>query len=167
MEANAVILNRRSIRKYWPQPIEDSLMEQVLTAGFYAPTAKGAKPWHFVIVQDRQTIDKMLEIHPAMTAAKTAPCVIVVCGDCQKSPDYWPADCAAATQNILLSAAALGLGTCWCGLHPRTERMRQVGTLLHLPESIKVYSAITIGYPDESVGQPQRFNAQCIHHERW
>ncbi|MBC8570887.1 nitroreductase family protein [Zongyangia hominis] len=162
-----VIRNRRSIRQYQNKPVPDDLVKELLTAGFYAPTGRRAKPWHFIVVNEPQKLQTMMKIHPYMGMLKTAPMAIIVCGDTSLSPDLWTADCAAATQNILLQAYDLGLGTCWCGIEPNEQRMDEFGKLFDLPEHVKVYSAIAVGFPDEEKPAPERYDESAVHRNQW
>ena len=82
-------------------------------------------------------------------------------------PDFWADDCAAATQNLMLAAHALGLGSVWVGLHPRTDRMEILSRLIHLPEEVEPFALIPIGHPAERPSNPERYHAEWIRSERW
>ena len=161
------IKNRRSIRKYKSKPVPSEMVEEILQAGFYAPTGRGVKPWHFVVVDDPAVLQEIMKIHPYMGMLKTAPMAIIVCGDTALSSDLWTADCAAATENILLQAYELGLGTCWCGIEPNASRMEAFSKLLGLPENVKAYSGIAVGFPDEEKPVPDRYDAKAVHRNHW
>lgn len=160
------IYKRRSIRKYSSKPVDKSLLERVVKAGFYAPSARNLQPWHFIIVTDPVILKDMKRMHPYMSMLSTAPAAIIVCGDSDISNDYWHVDAAAATQNILLEAYSEGLGTCWCGIYPREERAEKFTDYFKLPENIKPFSAIAIGYPDEIKETPDRIKADRIHYNK-
>ena len=94
---------------------------------------------------------------------KAAPMAILVCADTKISPIFWQDDCGAATQNILLSAYELGLGTCWCAAHG-TEKIEELfARVCGLPQHIKPFSCIALGYPLESPAMPNRFNSGKVH----
>ena len=160
------IRSRRSIRRYKNEPLEQELLDQVLEAGFYAPSAMNRQPWHFCVVDDRAILDAIPEFHPYTKFITQAPCAIVVCGDTELSQVFYMDDCAAATQNILLAATALGLGSCWCGIE-HTDRADQLAALLHLPATIRPYSLIVLGHTDQVTAVPERVDPQRIHHNRW
>ena len=160
------ILDRRSIRKYRPDPIEGEKLHSILQAAVYAPSARNRQPWHFVVVQDRERLEEIVQVHPYSTMLRQAPCAIIVCGDTEISQQFWAADCAAATQNILLAAKALGLGTCWCGVES-TAVSPKLAALLKLPQQVQPYSLIALGYPDEEKERPVRELEERVHYNQW
>ena len=94
---------------------------------------------------------------------------MLICGDLarEKYADYRPIDCAAATQNLLLAAHALGLGAVWCGIHPREERKVAMRSLLALPEGIAPFALVLMGWPAEESDRRDRFDAARIHYNGW
>jgi len=107
-----------------------------------------------------------MEVHPYSKMLKEAPCALIVCGDLDVSELFWIDDCAAATENILLAAKALGVGSCWCGL-AHTDRCFELAEKMNLPENIRPYSLIALGYPNEEKPRPERVQAERIHHNQW
>ena len=99
----------------------------------------------------------------------SAPLDSQVCGDSSrfKSPYFWSQDCAEASQNILLAAKALGLGTVWIGVYHRENLMEGMRTLFKIPEGVVPFSLIAVGYPAEEKLRPDRFDEQRIHYNRW
>jgi nitroreductase len=97
----------------------------------------------------------------------TATAAIAVCGQIDISPDYWIQDCSAATENILVAAAALGLGTCWLGMHPREDRLEAVGSVLGIPDGIGILSLIAVGHPAEEKEARTQYDGERVHRERW
>ncbi|MGB4428427.1 MAG: nitroreductase family protein [Thermacetogeniaceae bacterium] len=169
MDALEAILTRRSIRRYPAEPVAEDLIKKLLEAAMYAPSAHNQQPWQFIVIQDRQLLDKIPEFHPYSSMLKSAPLAILVCGDSSrfKSSYFWPQDCAAATQNILLAARALGLGTVWMGVYPKENLMEGLRTLFKIPEEIIPFSLIAVGYPAEEKLKPERFDEQRIHYNGW
>ena len=158
------ILDRRSIRKYTNQVVDREIIIEILRAAMYAPSAVNRQPWHFVVIDQRALMDEIMEIHPHAGMLKTASHAIVVCGDehLQHDVGYWIVDCGAATQNLLLAAHALGLGSCWVGLHPREGRKASFSSLLNLPSHVKPFALIALGYPQEKKLRPERFHAEKV-----
>jgi nitroreductase len=160
------IFCRRSIRKYTAQPINKADTTSLLEAGMAAPSASNRKPWHFVTVTDRQTLQALADGHPYGKMLAQAPLAIVVCGDPSIS-DWWVQDCAAATENILIAAVGLGLGAVWLGCHGRCKREEAIRQVLDIPEGIAVLSMLSIGHPDETKEARTQYDAARVHQNRW
>jgi nitroreductase len=110
------IFKRRSIRKYTDKVVPDDLIEKILRAAMAAPSAGNQQPWHFVVIDDRDTLIEITKFHQYAQMLKEASHAIVVCGDLslKKHEGYWVQDCSAAMQNMLLMAQDLGLcGMAW------------------------------------------------------
>ena len=165
------IFSRRSIRKYRDREIPDQIITDLLEAGMAAPSAVKKDPWHFIVIRQRQTLDKMVAFMPNAQMLKQATGAFVVCGDIIRAHDqqesYMLQDLSAAVENILLAANAMGLGTCWLGVHPRPERMDNIRTLFKLPDNIIPMCGIAIGWPAEEPPARTRFNPDVVHFERW
>ena len=150
---NALIENRRSIRNYKPGiPIVREQLDQLLGAAMLAPSACNSRPWEFIAVTKRETLDDIVKIHPFASMCQTASAAIIVVAIPQidRPEGYYPQDCGAATQNILLEAVSMGLGSCWCGVYPREERIAAFRDYFKIPEPKIPFNVIAIGYPDES-----------------
>lgn len=146
------IITRASVRNFTDKAVEQEKIELLLHASMAAPSACNKQPWHFVVVNDRITLDKIPTFSPYAGMVKEAPLAIIVCGDTDKAMDgweqeFWIQDCAAATENILLMANALGLGAVWTALYPAKERYQGMQQLLGLPQSVIPLNTIVIGYP--------------------
>lgn len=142
-------------------------MQTLLEAGMAAPSGRNLKPWHLVAVTSRETLDRLAEAHPYGKMLFTATAAIVVCGQIDISPDYWVQDCSAATENILVAAAGLGLGSCWLGMHPREERVEAVGAILGIPGDIGILSLLAIGHPAEEKEARTQYDESRVHREAW
>ena len=169
MEAIDCILTRRSIRKYTDEVVSEKDIEVLLKAASYAPSANNYQPWQFIVITEREILDKISIIHPYAKMLAHAPLAIMVCGDfdIQTEIGYQVVDCSAATQNILLAANAIGLGSVWLGLYPRKERIENIIKLFDLPENITPITLISIGHPTEDKLIPERFNKEKIHYNNW
>jgi len=139
----------------------------LLEAGAAAPSANNSKPWHFVAVTERKTLDKLADILPYGKMLYQAPLAIAVCADPSLSPKYWQQDCAASTENILLAATELGLGAVWLGIYPREERLAGCRDLLGIPATIETLSVIAVGHPAERPEPRTQLEAVRVHREKW
>lgn len=163
------IFERRAIRQFTNQEVTDQQIEQLLKAAMYAPSACNNQDWQFIVVRNQETRDKMLEISPHYGPIERCQVGIVVLGDptgC-KCEGFWQQDCAAATQNILLEAKHLGLGTVWMAAAPVNDRMDKLRKLLDIPCDIFPFCVIAIGYPDEQKEANDRYKPEKIHYEKF
>ncbi|MCK5067007.1 MAG: nitroreductase family protein [Bacteroidales bacterium] len=169
MEVLDYILDRRSIRRFSDQKIDSETIKAILTAAMYAPSAVNLQPWHFVVIDHWPMMEKIMEIHPHARMLQTASHAVVVCGDLQLQHDdgYWVVDCGAATQNLLLAAHSLGLGSCWVGIHPREERRTAFSRLLSLPSHVLPFALVALGYAEEQKPRPERFHAEKVKRNGW
>lgn len=153
MNYTDVIRERRSIRKYKPDmDVPEEHIHMLLEAAMMAPSACNTRPWEFFVTKKTEIKEALMQAQPYSKMLKTAPVAIIVCGrpDLQegKCNDYWPQDCGAAIENILLQAKDLGYGTCWCGCYPVMDRVTAIQEILHT-ESIPV-AIVAVGVADEA-----------------
>ena len=169
MDAMDTILTRRSIRQYTPAPVSDEHIEALLRAGMAAPTAGNQQAWEFVVIDDRALLDAVPSVHPYAQMCAEAPLCLAVCADPSREryPGFWVQDCAAATQNILLAAHALGLGAVWLGIAPSGDRAHHVAELLKLPAGIEPLALVAVGHPAESKHPEDRYDPAKTHHNQW
>jgi nitroreductase len=161
------IFARRSIRAYTGELVSRETITELLEAGMAAPSSKDRKPWHFIVIRDRGTLTKLAAAHPHGKMLGEAAAAIAVCGDTTISPDFWIQDCAAATENILVAVAALGLGAVWLGCHPREDRVSAIKAVLGIPGHIGVLSLIPIGHPGEKKEPRTQYDGKRVHNEKW
>lgn len=162
-----IIFARRSIRKYTDEPVSEADIKTLLEAAMAAPSASNRKPWQFVVVTERQTLDALAEAHPHGKMLFQATLCIAVCGDLTEMERYWVQDCSAATENLLLAATALGLGAVWLGVYPKEPRVAFVRPILSLPEAITPLNLISIGHPAEEKEPRTQYDESRVHRERW
>jgi nitroreductase len=136
-----------------------------------APSAVNVQPWAFVVVTTRETLDELCARLPYAKMLDTAGAAIVVCGIPNKdrvySKDYWVMDCSAASENILLAAHALGLGSVWTAVYVDEDRIMSVRKILSIPEDIIPLNVIPIGVPKDEGHVTDKFREENIHWERW
>jgi len=165
------IMTRTSIRQYKDQPVEQEKIDIMLKAAMAAPTAVNLQPWHFIVIDDKQTIGMLSGRQPT-----NAPLLIALCGDTNKTtmpdgkgklPDFWVQDVSAATENLLLAAHALGLGAVWTGVYPNMERTAEVANVLNCPPHIVPLAVVRVGYPDESPAPKDKFKEENISYNKF
>ena len=148
-----LIEKRRSIRKFKSdKPVTKEQLKRLLEAAMLAPSASNSRPWEFIAVTKREILDEIVRIHPyaRMCATAAAAIIVVAIPQTGRSVDYYPQDCGAAAQNILLEAVSMGLGTCWCGVYPIEERMTAFSKLFNISEPKIPFCVIAVGTPDEA-----------------
>ena len=161
------IFARRSIREYTAEPVSEKHIKTILEAAMAAPSASNRRPWHFIVVTDRQKLDALAENHPYGKMLFKAPLCIAICGDRSLAERYWAQDCSAATENLLLAVTALGLGAVWLGVHPRDDRVKAVRGLLNIPNNFVPLNLISIGHPAEEKDPRTQYDESRVHHEVW
>ena len=129
MNVTEAILKRRSVRKYKKGlDIPETDIKTILNAAMHAPSACNSRPWEFVVLQSDKAKEDALSIHPYASHLRDASIGILVCAD-EKAQSgiakgFFPQDCGAAIENILLQSLELGYGSCWCGIYPNAERVQ-------------------------------------------
>ncbi len=163
------IIKRRSIRRFTSLPVTKEMIEAMIRAAMYAPSAVNKQPWHFIVVDDRKIMDEVMSIHPNSKMLSSATLAVLVCGDekLQHDTGYWIADCGAATENLLIAATSLGLGSCWIGVYPRENRMEAFSALFKLPAHIRPFALVALGHPAEEKLIPARFDQSKIFLNTW
>lgn len=167
----ATIFGRRSIRRYMKGEIGEALLRDLLEAGMAAASACCKDPWHFVVVRDKAKLKELADGLPNGKMLADAGAGLVVCGSLTEAHDrqlsFMLQDCSAAIENILVAAHALGLGSCWLGVHPREERIAHVRRVLGIPLEFTPIAVIALGWPGEKKEQRTRYNASKVHWDRW
>lgn len=165
------IENRYSCRSYKSDPVSEEDVDKIVRAGLNAPSGVNHRPFHIVVVRDQNTREKLAETHKYAGFCAESPVVFVVCGDESESQHWWPEDCAAVIENMLLQATDLDLGTCWIGIrggeergYDREEHVREV---IGAPEGIRISAMISCGYPADSPNPKPPGPMENVHHESW
>ncbi len=143
MDVMEVIKTRRSIRVYKDKPIPKDILQNLVDAARFAPTARGIQPWEFVVVTESATLKKIGEIaDTGRFISQAKACIAVFCQDTK----YYLEDSCAAVENILIAATALGVGSCWVA-GDKKPYCSQISSLLNAPGTFKLVSLIALGYP--------------------
>ena len=165
------IFNRRSIRKFKEQAIENEIVDKLLRAAMQAPSAGNQQPWEFIVVKEIENLKNLSKMSPYSRLIADAPLALVLLGNEKKMKfsESWQQDMGAAAENILLQAVDLELGAVWLGVAPIEEREKYLKEIFNLPENIKPFAVIAIGYPAE--GQENkfidRFDETRVHLEKF
>jgi len=160
------ILSRRSIRHFTPEPVDNELLILLLKAAMSAPTACNSQPWEFVVVTDQETLAHIR--NKFLFARYNAPAAIVVCGNVRiannsVARDHWVQDCSAATENILIAAAGMGLGAVWIGVYPLPSKIKPLSEVLGIPENVIPLSMVYVGYPAEIREPRTQYNEHRVY----
>jgi len=165
------IKRRRSVRAFTNEQVSDEEVRKIIDAARQAPSAGNIQPWEFVVVRDPEIKRGLSAAALDQTFIEEASVVIVVCVNQLRSARgygtrgvnlYCLQDTAAATQNMLLAACALGLATCWVGAFNEEEARR----VLNIPNGVRPVAIVPVGHPAEKPEAPERRPlSEIVHHE--
>ena len=167
-----VIEKRRSVRSFdLSKKIPYETLVELCRYASCAPTAKNQQDKEYVIVDDKELIDLLSDVSKGTMILKNCNTLIVVLGKPlmdATTPEMEPADLAAATENILLAATAMNLGSCWCGIYPIDTRMILAREALGINDDRFVYSIIALGYPldPNALSKKDKFNMDDVHYNK-
>lgn len=171
MDVFEAIKGRRSIRAFEEQPISEEEISKLIDAARWAPSAGNIQPWEFVIVRNQKIKHGLATAALDQTFIEEAPVVIVICANQMLSARgygsrgvnlYCLQDTAAATQNLLLAAHALGLATCWVGAFEEEEARK----ILNIPRGVRPVAIIPVGHSAEKpLARSKRSSSEIIHNE--
>ena len=170
-ETTNIFRNRRSIRKYTAEKIPTETIMEIMHDAMSGPSAMRLDPWEFIIVNDASILADIAQFLPNGAFLKDAPCGIIVCGDISRahinSISYLLQDVSSAIENLLLSAEAHNIGSCWLGIHPREERIEAVSKYFNLPENIIPVAAVSMGFKAETKEPQSRFDINKLHFNKF
>jgi len=172
-----VVKERRSIRKYKDKEVSKELIEKIIDAARWAPSGLNLQPWEFVVVTDKSKKKKIrqiyadarkgLKLYEQDTVFVENAVNIFVLSDKTKlaaMPSTW-----LAIENILLAAAALGLGSIVMTAPVALEKHKsELRKLLNIPENFDIVAHVLVGYKDEEPEpKPRRDIKSIVHYERF
>lgn len=141
--------------------MEKNQLEEVVNCGRMAATARNEQPWEFVVIRERSRLNAVAALTDyGKFIAQAAACIAVFC----KETKYYLEDGAAAVQNMMVGAYALGIGTCWVA-GDKKPYARTVAELLNVPGNYKLIALVALGYPAETPAPPKRELAEVLHWE--
>ena len=166
------IASRTSVRAFQERPVGADTVELLLRAAMAAPSARDRRPWAFVVVDDKTLLRQLADSLPYAQSAAAAPMAVVVCGVLSESrgatnAGWWVQDAAAASENLLLAAHAVGLGAVWTGVYSYEDRVRAVRSILGLPRHVVPLNVIPVGYPAENPAPKQKWDPSKVHRNGW
>ncbi|MGQ9513600.1 MAG: nitroreductase family protein [Thermoproteota archaeon] len=173
MDLFEAIKDRRSVRSFKQKPVPENLIKKILEAASLAPSAGNLQAWEFIIIKDSVTKMEISKAAFYQSFIAEAPVDVVVCANQKRSSErygrrgrdlYSICDASAATQNLLLAAHALGLGSCWVGAFDETS----VSKILGLPDGVKPIAIVPIGYAGETPSPRSRIPLrEIVHMQRY
>ena len=162
---------RRSVRTYTDEPVTEEQIEKMLRAAMAAPNAANEQPWEFVVVTDKSILGQMKSVNQYAAYAGHAPLAILVCLNTTKDKTDGMSilDIGMASENLMLAAHALGLGSVFTGIYPLKDRMEKASQLFKLPPEISPIGLIIIGHPKTTARKSAeaRYNTAVIHKNTW
>lgn len=170
MDTIRAIMSRRSIRKFKNVPVTENQIKILLESAMQAPSAGDGRPWHFVVIRDRQKLDSIADkVDAGNDMFKQAQVAILLVSEPGKEgfPGFYPQDCSCAAQNLQLAAHDLGLGTVWIALWTVKTRLDGLKEIVRIPENLEPFAIFPIGVPDEDLGEEYRYDENRIHYNEW
>ena len=165
-----LIESRKSVRTFTSDKISRAQIDTLLHAAMAAPSGHDMRPWKFIVIKKKELLKTLGKQLSNAKMLLDAPAAIVVCGDMSitdkngNPSGNWVMDCSAATQNILLTAEAMGLGAVWTGAYPYEERMDMVREVLNLPENLIPLNVIPVGYPAGNAQPKDKYDKSRIRY---
>jgi len=169
MDVMEAIRERRSIRKYTEQPVEEEKLNLILEAGRLAPSAANRQEWRFVVVKDKETRQNLMKAAKGQAFVGEAAVVIAACAETDNhvmscGQLSYPIDVAISIDHMTLKALEEGLGTCWVGAFYEEE----VKKVLGVPDDIRVVELLALGYPaDVPPPRSRLLLSDIVHYEKW
>jgi len=156
------ITRRRSVREFTGDPVPREALEVALRAAMAAPSGNNRRPWQFVVVTERSSITALCHAHPYARFGSQAGAVVIPFGR-REETRWFEQDMGAATENLLLAIANLGLGATWCGMGE--ELQAEVHSLVGLPDDQWAFALIPVGVPREQPSPRTQYEEQRVHWE--
>ena len=162
-----LVRQRRSVRKYRPDPVPVAQLDYVLEAARLAPSWANGQCCTYLVVTDERVRHELALAGNDWIAQ--APVIIVICADPKQSgmkgdQPYYMLDAGIAMEHLVLAAAEQGLGTCWIGWFDE-EKARQA---LGVPAELRIVASTPLGYPaEEPEARPRKSLAELVHRDRW
>lgn len=166
MDGLEMIANRQSIRKYEKSTMSEKDIKTILKAGFEAPSAMNRRPYELIVNTENAFWKELSPLKPTCEIMANAALTVIVVGDSNKNPteEFLIEDCACVSENMLLSAKALGYGSLWAGVKWHSEFYDELIKRFHLPDGFLPISVLMFGKSAEKKAQTDRYDEKKIHH---
>jgi len=151
-----------AVRSYQDKPIPPDVIRKIVEAGWLTASGGNAQPWHFIVVENRDTLRELGKAVRTGPYIANAPLAIVVL--IEKTPPA-VSDASRAIQSMILTAWAEGVGSNWTGF-----LVDAVKPLLGIPDEMDVLAVIPFGYPDKAIRQGKKNRkplSEVAHRERF
>jgi nitroreductase len=163
METIDAIRTVLAVRRFKDTPVPEPIIREIVEAGRLTASGSNTQPWHFIVVRDKQTLNRLGQLARTGPYIPQAPMAIVVAMDA--SP-LAVSDGSRAIQNMILTAWSQGVGSNWVGFN----NLQEVNSLLGIPEEVSVLAILPFGYPADALGKGQKKRkplAEVVYNERW
>ncbi len=164
------IFNRRSVRKFKAKDVEKEKISKIIRAAMQAPSATNQQPWEFIVVDEKDKVEKLSEFSPYSKMLMEAPIAIVILErQGLRAQEFAPQDLGACTENLLLQVVEEGLGAVWMGVGKNNPRESFLIDMFNLPKSIRPFAVIAIGYPDDENANKfvDRYDETRVHYNNY
>ena len=162
-----VIRNRRSVREFTDQEIKQADIDKIIEAGICAPSAKNQQPWEFIVIDDKNILNKLSEKASLLYAKSKVTIVLCARKYDLKSPLRVAQDMSACMQNMMLEATHLNIGSCWIGTYPDPNRMLPLSTILQIPSDIEPFCGLVLGHPKDLTVFKEVEREAIIHYNKY
>lgn len=161
-ECLQAIMKRRSIRRFTGAPVPREKLVVALKAAMAAPSGMNKQPWNFIVVTNKETVVSICNAHGHAAFGVNAGAVILPFGK-KEGQKWFDQDMAAATENLLIQIANLGLGATWCGMDE--SRQAAIRPLVGVPEDQFIFAVIPVGVPAEDKPSRTQYDESRVHWE--
>ena len=161
------LFTRRSVRKYLSTKVKDEDVQKLLKAAMYAPSAINEQPWEFIVIKDKNTLNKLSEKLSPLYAKSNVTIILCMRDYDLKSPTRTIQDMSACMQNMMLEATHLGIGSCWIGTYPDQERMTPLIEILNIPSNVIPFCGLTLGYPAKADSFKEVSRKAIVYKEKY
>lgn len=150
-------------------PISVDMLYEMVGAAMNIPSVAMGQPTQFIVLNEIEALSRAAEVVPVPPFTMQALAAIIVCGDLNRAQikEKWMLDCESASQELLLTAHANGLGAYVSAIYPDRDRIDGMTVLLDLPENIVAHSYVALGYPARVPSSRDAFSNERVHYNGW
>jgi len=163
MEVFDAVRTALAVRQFQDKPVPEQIVHQIIEAGHLTASASNKQPWHFIVVQNKETLHKLGTLSQTGPYIAQAPLAIVVC--MEQSP-LAVSDASRAIQSMILTAWSQGVGSNWVGF----DNLKHINPVLGIPEEVNILAIVPFGYPVKTIGKGKKVRkplGEIAHSERW